>query len=60
MSPRSGEKLIAAWVPAQFAASVDALADTAALSRSELIRAALVRTALRLARERDERTNADR
>jgi hypothetical protein len=47
MPSRHGDdKLLGAWLPPEFAAAVAALADAHGVTRSELIRAALLRAAL--------------
>jgi hypothetical protein len=45
---RDGDKLLAAYANPEFVAALDALAKAEGISRSELIRAALVRAALDL------------
>lgn len=48
MAHRDGDKLLAAWSDPAFVDALDALAKAHGMSRSDLIRAALVRAALDL------------
>ncbi len=46
MAHRDDEKLLAAWAPPDFASAVATVAEATGVSRSELIREALLRVAL--------------
>ncbi len=49
MAAKEGERLIAAWCPPEFVESVDAVASAAGVSRSTLLRQAVVDQMLSLA-----------
>jgi hypothetical protein len=57
---REGERLLEAWTPPEFVAAFDAIAKAAGITRSELIRRSLARTALRLGEDDRDRPDADR